>query len=48
MTAIQPDGCVEFMGCRTRTIWCAYGPGDGGHEIPNWYSMTAMDWFLGY
>jgi poly(3-hydroxybutyrate) depolymerase len=47
-TAIQPDGCVEFMGCTARTVWCPYGPGNGGHEVPDWYSKTAMDWFLAY
>ena len=47
-TAIQPDGCVEFMDCTARTVWCPYGPGNGGHQIPDWYSKTAMDWFLAY
>lgn len=43
---VQPDQCVEFSGCQARTVWCPYGPGNGGHQIPNWYSKTAMDWFL--
>lgn len=47
-TAIQPDGCVEFMDCTARTVWCPYGPDNGGHQIPDWYSKTAMDWLLAY
>jgi polyhydroxybutyrate depolymerase len=45
---IQPDQCVEARGCTARTVWCPYGPGNGGHQIPNYYSQTAMRWFLAY
>lgn len=46
--AIEPDQCVEARGCAARTVWCPYGPGNGGHQIPNYFSQTAMRWFLKY
>jgi poly(3-hydroxybutyrate) depolymerase len=46
--ATSPDDCIEAVGCKARSVFCAYGPGNGGHQIPSWYSKSTMDWFLAY
>jgi poly(3-hydroxybutyrate) depolymerase len=47
-SAVQPDRCMEFTDCTARTVWCPYDAGNGGQQLADWYSRTAMDWFLAY
>lgn len=39
------SACVEYQGCRERTIWCTDG---GGHRWPSWGPAAAGEFFLSY
>ncbi|MBL8683142.1 MAG: hypothetical protein JNK05_28500 [Myxococcales bacterium] len=39
------SACVEYQGCRERTIWCT---DDGGHRWPTWGRAAAGEFFLSY
>lgn len=45
---VAPDQCVQFQGCVAPTVFCPYGPGNGGHQIPDYYSESTMQRFHSY
>lgn len=39
------SACVEYQGCRERTIWCTDG---GGHRWPSWGPAAASEFFMSF
>ncbi len=41
------DECVEYTGCSAGVRYCLYGP-ETGHQIPTYFSETAMAYFRSF
>lgn len=45
MPVPNASACVEYQGCRERTIWCSDA---GGHRWPSWGPAAASEFFMSF